>query len=254
MDNVDKPSICTSTSFLLQLSEALDDGQIAQKFQSIMSPLLKPVTDALQRCNATIESLQGQLKAKDAHIADLQKKVDDLELQVDGLEQQGRRGSMRIFGIPEDTPGAVDDKVLTLCNDHIKVSPKLILDDLEVVHRLGKPPPADGQSNDADPDSKPPPRSIIVKFASRRTKARVMENKKNLKDNPWENLDGTLAKVYVTDDLTKRRATLAFKARQLKRAGKILDTWTTENKILVKDSHNRIHPIKRDSDLRPFEQ
>ena len=252
MDNVDSPSSCTSTSFLLQLSEALDDGQIAQKFQSIMSPLLKPVMDALNQCNTIIESLQGQLKAKDAHIADLQKKVDDLELQVEGLEQQGRRGSMRIFGIPEDTPGTLDDKVLALCNDHIKVRPKLVLEDLEVVHRLGKPPPADGQSNETEPD--PKPRSIIVKFASRRTKARIMENKKNLKDNPWEKLDGTLAKVYVADDMTKRRATLASKACQLKRAGKILDTWTIENKNLVKDSHNRIHPIKRDSDLRPFEQ
>ena len=207
MENVDSPSSCTSTSFLLQMSEALDDGQIAQKFQSIMSPLLKPVTDALNQCNTVIESLQGQLKAKDAHITDLQKKVDDLELQVDGLEQQGRRGSMRIFGIPEDTPGTLDDKVLTLCNDHIRVRPKLVLEDLEVVHRLGKPPPADGQSNETEPD--PKPRPIIVKFASRRTKARIMENKKNLKDNPWEKLDGTLAKVYVADDMTKRRATPA---------------------------------------------
>ena len=99
-----------------------------------------------------------------------------------------------------------------------KRCPKPVIDDLEVVQGLGKPPFADGQSNEEEPDSKPPPRSIIVKFASRRTKPRVMENKKNLKDNPWENLDDTQTTVYVADDMTKRRATLAFKIRQLKSA------------------------------------
>ena len=61
-------------------------------------------------------------------------------IQLDDLEQQGRRGSMRVFGVPEDTPGSVDSKVLALCNSQMDVSPPLVMEDLEVVHRLGKPP------------------------------------------------------------------------------------------------------------------
>ena len=99
-----------------------------------------------------------------------------------------------------------------------------------------------------------PPRSIIVKFASRRTKAQVMRNKKNLKDNPFKAADGSCHSVYIADDLTKRRAQMAYQARQLKRAGLIQDTWTFDSKILVKDLRNRILPIMTENDLSKFRQ
>ena len=100
----------------------------------------------------------------------------------------------------------------------------------------------------------PAPRPILVKFASRRTKARVMKCKKKLKNNPCIRLDGTLSPVYVSDDLTKRRAGLAYQARSLRRTGTIADAWTFDSKVYVKDNHNRVHPITKEEDLRKFQR
>ena len=275
----------------MYLGEALDDDAIIKKFQSIMTPLLKPLSDALTQANATIASLRKRIDEKDSAIANLEQQVRDLDIRVDDLEQQGWRGLMRVFGILEDTPGSVDLKILTLCNKQMKVSPPLTLEDLEVVHRLSKPLPGRAGSSDvpdavtpvptpgstptdADLQSKVPvsgdavqtaplsdqvspspttSRPVLVKFASRRTKARVMSCKKELKSNPCKRPDGTLSSVYVSDDLTKRRAGVAYRARMLKRDGAIADTWTFDSKVLVKDNHNRIYPIMKEEDLRKHE-
>ena len=50
-------------------------------------------------------------------------------------------------------------------------------------------------------------------------------------------------KVYFQDDLTARRAKLAFEARQLKRSGAISDTWIANSKIIIKDNYNHISSI-----------
>ena len=80
-----------------------------------------------------------------------------------------------------------------------------------------------------------------------------MRNKKNLKDNPFQAADGTVHTVYVSDDLTKRRANLPYRARLLRRSGAIQDTWTYDSQILVKDLHNKIVPIKTESELNKFQ-
>ena len=259
-----------STAFKLSLQESLLDPTIVEHYQKIFKPMLAPIQDALHQSNQLVDSLRKQIQAKDEEITILRSEVTNLKVKYDDLEQHGRRGSMRIFGVPEHTKGTVDDKVLRLVNSHLKVSPPLVLEDIEVAHRLGKPPPKpqvsdppdapepdeDNSEHSLPPPVRPttPPRSIIVKFASRRTKARVMKCKKNLKDNPFEAADGSRYSVYLADDLTKRRAQMAYEARQLKRAGLIQDTWTFDSKILIKDLRNRIKPVMHESDLQKFHQ
>ena len=266
-----------SAAFRLSLQQSLLDPAIVEQYQQIFKPMLAPIQESLKQSNLLVDSLRKQLQTKDEQITSLRNEVTNLKVLYDELEQHGRRGSMCIFGVPEHTTGTVDDKVLCLINKHLKVSPPLVVEDIEVAHRLGKPPPkpqvsdpparSDASADDSDqqpgdsghtspspeqPSS--PPRSIIVKFASRRTKAQVMRNKKNLKDNPFKAADGSCHSVYIADDLTKRRAQMAYQARQLKRAGLIQDTWTFDSKILVKDSRNRILPIMTENDLSKFRQ
>ena len=56
-------------------------------------------------------------------------------------------------------------------------------------------------------------------------------------------------KIYLNEDLTKLRADLAKKARSLKTARKISDTWTIYGKILVKDNFNQVKVITKAEDL-----
>ena len=74
-----------------------------------------------------------------------------------------------------------------------------------------------------------------------------MEVKKDLKK--LRNWDYPL---YFQDDLTPRRAKLAYYVRKLKGNGKLSDAWVTETKIFAKDLHNKIHTIKSYSDLETF--
>ena len=60
----------------------------------------------------------------------------------------------------------------------------------------------------------------------------------------------TWTKVFITDDLTKARAKLAYQARVLKRNRSILDTWVINCKIMAKDKFGRIFQIKSTDDLK----
>ena len=94
---------------------------------------------------------------------------------------------MWIQGLPEQGTDKVEEKILALCNGALELQPPLQLEDIEVAHRLPRPadrtpkqPASQEQpklgsgvsSSDAAPR---PPRTVIIKFVSRRIKSNVME-------------------------------------------------------------------------------
>ena len=234
-------------------------------YAELVKQLLEKLDDALKY----IDYLKRQIQDKDTKISQLQKDVNSLESRVDNLEQWGRRGSMRIQGIPESESEEVDQKVLALVNEQLKLSPPLIIDDIEVAHRLpggtatspqGQPAATPRQSQGAQQEANSdtlerpsPPRTVIVKFTSRRTKSRVMALRKELKEfnKSPENTDPA---IYFQDDLTAPRAKLAYQARVLKREKCIADTWVIDSKIYVKDLYNRIKLLKSPGDLEKFKK
>ena len=138
----------------------------------------------------------------------------------------------------------------------MKLEPPIVVEDLEVTHRLGKPPPTPDESEaslEQHSSEKPKVRPIIVKFTSRRVKFRVMENRKNLKDNPCKDAEGREYPVFTQDDLTKHSAKLAFLARQSKKDGHIMDTWIAYFKVMIKDNYGRISTILTQYDWRKWE-
>ena len=57
----------------------------------------------------------------------------------------GATGKVPVIGdsrSAEDATGQVDDKLVSLTNDQFEVLPKLVLEDVEVVHGVGKAPQA----------------------------------------------------------------------------------------------------------------
>ena len=156
---------------------------------------------------------------------------------IDDIEQQGRRDSLRFAGIPENpNHNYTDAAILEICGQ-MKVEPKVEPKDIAVSHRVGKP----GQRTT--------PRQIIVKFATRNTREHAFKARTELKNvnNAEENKDKP--KIFINEDLTKLRAGLAKKARSLKTAGKLLDTWTMYGKILVKDNFNQVKVFTKAEEL-----
>ena len=61
-----------------------------------------------------------------------------------------------------------------------------------------------------------------------------------------------LDNIFVNEDLTSTRASLAADARSLKKAAKIADTWTYNGNILIKNGRNEIVQVRVIADLTSF--
>ena len=161
------------------------DDSFLKKIKSVINPLLTPYEEALSTAYAEIKQLKSQMSEKGTTIRALTKDIQDLQIKCDDIEQQGRKGSIRVFGVAESTPGTTGNKVLSILNDNVKVTPKLTLDDLEVTHRVGRPPPGSAAQNEGTGENaveapahrEKQTRNILIKFANRRTETLVMEAK-----------------------------------------------------------------------------
>ena len=256
-------------TFELALISALQNADVGKAIAEAIRPHFQSMTDQITKLAADNANLASSLVAKDQEISLLKGKQEVLEGRLDALEQWGRRGSMRIQGLPDlpgEKEGDVDSMILSIVNENLSqpLDPPLELNDIEVAHRLPHPreklkkfqrennikdgTPLDSMTADQKVkfDEEIGPRAVIVKFASRRVKTRVMRARKQLKSLPKEAFKHP---IYFQDDLTATRSKLAFEARRLKQANVIGDTWVWDSKILIKDKHGRIYPINSQKDI-----
>ena len=118
------------------------------------------------------EKRSGYLKAasnqKDATIAELRGKVSQLRLDINALEQYGRRSSLGISGISEQYEDTTEG-VLTVTNGIIELDPPLKPEDINISHRLNKPRGARQEE----------PRPVIVRFMTKTARYRVIADRRN---------------------------------------------------------------------------
>jgi hypothetical protein len=130
------------------------------------------------------------------------------QLQIDELEQYGRRMCLDVTGIQGDTGEASENVESKLLDKISKVKlpngQKLNITskDIDRCHRKGKF--QDGKGN----------RKVIVKFTNSKARQALYENRKLLG-----------AGIFVQENITKFREQLAFEARELVRSKKLTKTW-----------------------------
>ena len=106
--------------------------------------------------------------------------------------------------------------------------------DVVTSHRLGRRiPGAHGQTEQ---------RPVIVKFDTIHVRDVVIRARRRLRES------GDGPTVYVNEDLTRRRAALAKKTRQLKKSRKINDYWTFNGKVIVKTIYCFVKEFRPDVD------
>jgi exosome complex exonuclease DIS3/RRP44 len=261
--------------FMKAFLEVLTNEKVIQTLQEIISnPLsfeIKNISDShnklmkeFQSVKESNEQLQKNISVlhkaiteKDAAIKSLQNTVEELQLKVDEQEQYERRNSLRLSNLPERENENLHARFMKI-NDE-----RLFLDDLEEhdidqIHRVGRY------------DSKKT-RQVLIKFATYRARNMVYKARKKLlnppdppeeidpeirtdedydddDEEPEEPEDHTL-KLFVNEDLTKRRSTLLWKARIQKKEKKILDCWSFDGRLYVKDKHARIKTLDTEHDL-----
>lgn len=192
--------------------------------ESVVNSLKTMFTMELQR---EINELKRLVEQKDNKIKELEKHVSDLDMNCDSLEQYSRRNSVRVYGIVEKEFENPVDVALDLINNKLKID--MNMSALDRVHRIGK------KKNDAV-------RPLIVKFATYRERNRVYRAKQRLKSDNTE-------RIFLNEDLTRKRSLLLYQARQLKKRKRINDCWSFDGQVLIKDIRGKVTPINSQHEL-----
>ena len=214
-------------NFIQTFIKALSNDTVIQKLQNA-------VCGQLQR---EVQGLKDVIKSKDAKISELEIRITVLESKQDEADQYSRRNSLRISGIEEGNSDDVEQKVLDLFNNTLSITPPVEAGSIDRVHRVGK------KQDDT-------PRQILVKFATYRTRDKVIRSRRKLRPVPSAATQGRVQqKIFIYEDLTKSRSNLLWNARKVKREKKIEDCWSWDGTILIKTNVGRIIPIHSMADL-----
>ena len=192
---------------------------IVDNLNEIMSPLITSMT----------EQLTTALNTATAEIVELRSENERLSAKVDDLEQFNRRNFVRISGVPESSNiDNTEDTTEVVVNLMAKTGVQIATTDVEQSYRIGK-------RNKQDKTVKRP---IIVKFTNYATKKLSLKSKKKLPKG-----------VYINDDLTKNRSTVAYRARCLVKSRAAKSTWTDDGKIFLIDNADVRHIVTTENTL-----
>ena len=212
-----------------------DVMRIAMKVKTIMiseiNEMVKlKVNEATETMKDDIKKLQDEnVKLKD----DVKKLEKKCTTNIDDLEQYSRRSCLRIGGYPEEQDEITDEIVLKIAKD---LKAEVSIQDIDRSHRVGRPREANTNSNEP-----PKPREIIVKFSHTKARMELLKARKSLRRLPTE--------IYINEDLTAARKTLAFKCRELRRAGKLKKVWVYNGNVFVCQNDDERVQISCESDL-----
>ena len=177
---------------------------------TIKENITKGFIDTIQELTKAVNELKTELKSSTQ--------------RCDDLEQYSRRNNIIISGIPVSEVTNTETQVVNMLNAY---SGELIShNDIDRCHRLQK------SNTKKSPGQRPP--DIIVKFISHKAKAAILSKEPMEKLRSDNNGREDASKLYVREDLTKKRGTILYKARQLKKASLIKDAFSRDGAITIR--------------------
>ncbi|CAF1361631.1 unnamed protein product [Didymodactylos carnosus] len=189
-------------------------------------------TDALNDSQINIEQLVREVLQSDVMlkgisqivkkaIAPFEKRVDDLEIQLnrlqiafDDLSTYNRRTNLRFYGIAESIGEDTNQLIIDTC---AKIDIIINSEDISISHRIGKINNSMGQR----------PRAIIVRFVRYCTRQMILRNKKKLECG-----------TSINEDLTKSNLSIFKYARSICVEKKCI--YTSNGKVMYNDGKKRL--------------
>ena len=113
---------------------ALSNAEVTRKLKEALG-----VAEQLAGLQQDLEAMRNALRVRDDVIVELKKEVLTLRTQHDDLEQYTRRNSVRLTGLTETTYENVYDTAMTVFNEEMGVCPPITADEIDRIHRVGKP-------------------------------------------------------------------------------------------------------------------
>ena len=224
--------------FLNHLLEALAiQAKITKKVLGVFEPNI-PSSDDLasdpgslsESENAgTTSTLITCLKELTNAVKELKSELKTSKQRCDELEQISRRNNIIISGIPESDTLSAEDQAFNMLNSN--VTEPIQYGEIDRCHRLycaKSKSPADKR-----------PADIIIKFISHKSKARILTK------DPMETLRADndsrseKSRICVREDLTKKRGGILYKARQMKKAGLVKDSFMRDGTIIIRMRPNK---------------
>ena len=205
---------------LEELNVHLKTNIVDQMNESIMS-IKDKIIDALKEDNA-------QLRTK---VELLEKKLTEAEISHNKLEQHTRRNNVEIQGIPPQIPDEkLEEKVIEVFG---AMNIAITKNDVEDCHRLGK-------SSE----------NTIARFVNRKHCNAILSKKFETSKIDKSKLGfESNVKLYVSENLIPYNQHLAWKCRELKRAGVIHSSWSSKGIVKLRRTANEC-PIPIDHEDR----
>ena len=219
-DNISTQDTDVKEQFETFLNSSLVQNVIQTRISRAVSKELTAVQDEVSFLKGSIDSLINMVHVLQDENKQLKVDIGTLQKENDSLEQYSRRDSLRIHNDwPEYPREDTDAKVIEMTKTHMNMD--IRPEDISRSHRVGP--------------NKGTPRPIIVKFVSHRTKSKLYKARGTLK------MGGeATSKLFVTEDLTKKRQAMFAEARHLKKQNFIQDCWTTDGNLFVRDAQAKV--------------
>lgn len=183
-------------------------NEIKSELLSEVKRLVKAELAAIEEKHVAENTiLQAELASLRNSNAQLSSSLIATQLELDELDQYGRRMCLEISGIAGDTYDNTENVQKKILDHATRAGTTLCAADMDRCHRLGKPR---GTSC----------RKVIVKFTNSAARQRVYQARKTLGHG-----------IFVQENLTRLRQQLGFEARQLVRAQTLEKTWVAGCKV-----------------------
>ncbi len=179
--------------------------------------LMREENESLKKENT---NLRRRTERLEFDITNQNKKLRDLKICSDAVEQQLYEKDLQIVGIPElfDKEGSEDEvDIKTIVKMvHEKMDINLKPNDIEKINRLGK------RKNDKT-------RDIVIRFRRTNVRNKIYNNRKKAATHSDPNKN-----TYFNDRLTEYRRDLLYAARQLVKRKRILAAWSQQGNVLIR--------------------
>ena len=187
---------------------------VMNKFMETTKPMKQEIYESLSFDN---NDLSLKVKGLEKSHNELKLSNELLRLEIDNLEQYGRRNCLIFHGVKEQEGGAIrsqientDAIVVSIMKENLGL--EITEADLDRSHRLGRKVP--------NVQSRSKPRPIIVKFLSHNIRSQVYRNKRKLKGTG----------LGISESLTKKRVEL-YSA--VSKHPNVSSVWTNDGRIIA---------------------
>jgi hypothetical protein len=194
---------------------------------SIQAAVQSAVSSAMAESTARLDEQRELIDALGAENYELRRRIDAMEAysRIDNVVVHGLSESFAEVGaghraadVATETSESSEDIFINFCQTKLNVN--ISKGDISVAHRLPKAQSANG------------PRPLLIRFANRRSRTRVMTARKELR------VDRS-CRIYINEHLTKEASYLFAEARKLVRAKTLAGAWSWNGRIYCKTLESR---------------